>query len=70
MIVDFPNVKHTVNFLNVKRTALFNSISETFDEFIHFNNTENVIFVMKHRQRQLSKFTWEVYSLRRNLLYH
>ncbi len=28
------------NFLNVKHTALFNSISETFDEFIHFNETK------------------------------
>ncbi len=32
------------NFLNVKCTALFNSISEMFDEFIHFNDTENIIF--------------------------
>ncbi len=51
------------NFLNVKHTALFNSISETFDEFIHFNDTGNFIFLMKHRQRQLSKFTLEAYCL-------
>ncbi len=37
------------NFLNVKHTALFNSTSETLDEFIHFNVTEKIIFLMKHR---------------------
>ncbi len=35
------------NFLNVKHTALFNSISETFDQFIHFNDTKTFIFLMK-----------------------
>ncbi len=45
------------NFLNVKHISLFNSISETFDEFTHMNNTENIVFLMKQRDRQLSKFT-------------
>ncbi len=45
------------NFLNVNYTALFNNISETFDEFIHFNDTEKIMFLMKHIQRQLSKCT-------------
>ncbi len=58
------------NFLNVKHTALLNSISETLDEFIHFNDIEKFIFLMKHIQRQLSKFTWKAYCLRRNLLYN
>ncbi len=37
------------NILNAKCTALFNGISETVDEFIQFNDTEKVIFLMKHR---------------------
>ncbi len=35
------------NFLNVKQTALFNGMSETLDEFIHFNDTQKNIFLMK-----------------------
>ncbi len=68
--------------LSVKCTALFNSISETFDDIYHlmlysqlmiysqFNDTEKIIFLMKHTQRQFSKFSLEAYCLRRNLLYN
>ncbi len=56
------------NFLNVKHTALFNSISETIDEFYQFSDSENFIFLMKYIQRQLSKFTREKYFL--NVIYN
>ncbi len=33
-----------VIFFNAKHTALFNSISESFDQFYHLNDTGNVVF--------------------------
>ncbi len=56
------------NFLNVKPRILFNSISEALDEFIHINDTEKLIFLMKHRQRQLSNLTWGSILLKKKLI--
>ncbi len=38
---------------------IVHQISETFDGFTLLNDTEKKVFLMKHKQRQLSNFTGE-----------
>ncbi len=54
-IEDEINFIYRCNFLAVVRTALFNSIFETFDEFIHYNDTENKYFFYEAQTRTAFK---------------